>query len=244
MCRAFRRLGGAGRTLVLLLPLMAFGGAFAVIAGECAAVPGGPFAPFALLDWYRQYLGARPPFRLAFAPFGPLDAWWGDWRAAHAAYALTGVGGGFPAGRRALLWRAAALALPVALALCAVVGLQWAVYRAARPALAARVAAWPRPLVLALAAFAALFPWAWVLYYLAAVAALPPTGDGPTLAAYILLGPGNPALTKRHDLWVWAVVTAATTAWTTEAALLLALARWACAIGLRRARPPVPGAPE
>jgi hypothetical protein len=155
-----------------------------------------------------------------------------------------GIGGGFPVGRRALLWRAAALALPVALALCAVVGLQWAVYRAARPALVARVAAWPRPLVLALAAFVALFPWAWALYSLVAVAALPPTGDGAALAAYLLLGPGNPALTKRHDLRVWAVVTGAAAAWASGMALLLALGRWAWAVGLHRLRAFVLDAPE
>ena len=221
-----RRLAAAlARALLAGLPLLALGYALGVLAGAWYRPAGGPFAQFATLDWYRHYLGARMPFRPLLAPLGPLDARWGDWRPAYAAYALTGVAPGFPQGR-ALLWRWAALALPPALALYALGCLQVALWRAAGPALAARLAAWPRPLARALAAFAALFPWAWALYYLAAVRALlPPTGDGPTLAAFLLLGAANPALTKRHDLRVWAVATAAAALWAAWAALLLPLAR-------------------
>ena len=221
-------------------PLLAFGCALAVISVECATVPGGAFARFATLDWYRRYLGTRLPFRLAFAPFGPLEARWGDWDPAYTAYALTGNDPGFPGGP-ALVWRGAALALPVAVGLCAMGYLQFALYRAAWPALVARLAAWPRPLVRALAAFAAVFPWAWALYYLAAVAALlPRNDDGPALAAYLLLGRGNPVLTKRYDLRVWVVVTAAATLWTVGAALLLAGAARVWEVARRRMRPSSP----
>lgn len=236
MCRAFRRLGGTGRALVpllLLLPLLALGGALLPLAWACYAPPGGAFAQFATLDWYRQYLAARPPFRLAFAPFGALDARWGDWRDPYMTYALTGVAPAVPRGRT-LLWRGAAVALPVALGLYALGCLQLACARAAWPALAARAAAWPRPLARALPAVALIFPWAWAWFYLALVAApLPPPGDGPALAAYLLLDGGNPALTKRHDLQMWAVVSACAALWSAEAALLLALARGCRA----RARP-------
>jgi len=133
------------------------------------------------------------------------------------------------------------VALPVALTLSALGALQFATWQAAGPAIAARVAAWPRPLARALAVFAALVPWAWALYYLAAVRALlPPTDDGPSLAAYLLLGVANPALTKRHDLRVWAVVTGAAALWAAWAALLLPLALRAWGAG-RRARPSAPG---
>ncbi len=229
MFRAFRWSHRVGRTLVLLLPLVALGGAVLPLVRACYAPPGGAFAQFATLDWYRHYLAARPPFRLAFAPFGALDARWGDWRDTYMTYALTGVAPAVPRGR-GLLWHGAAVALPVALALYALGCLQLACTRVAGPALAARTAAWPRALARALSVVALLFPWAWAWFYLALVAApLPPTGDGPALAAYLLLDRGNPALTKRHDLQMWAVVTASAALWATEAALLFALARgcWA-----------------
>jgi hypothetical protein len=222
------------------LPLLAFGCALAVIGVECARAPGGAFAQFATLDWYRRYLGTRLPFRLAFAPFGLLEARWGDWDPAYTAYALTGSEADFPRGA-ALIWRGAALALPAAAALCAVGYLQFALRRVVWPTLVAGLAAWPRPLVRALGVFAALFPWAWALYYLAAVAALlPPTDDGPALAAYLLLGQGNPVLTKHYDLRVWVVVTGAATLWTAGAALLLAGASRVWEVARRRMRPASP----
>ena len=218
-----RVLGALARAFVAGLPPLALGYALALLVGAGYRPPGGPFAQFATLDWYREYLGARMPFRPALAPLAPLDARWGDWRPAYAAYATTGVAPDFPHGR-ALLWRWAALLLPVALALYALGCLQ--------------LAAWPRPLARALATFAALAPWAWALFYLAAVRALlPPTGDGPALAAYRLLGPANPALTKRHDLRMWAVVGVAAALWAAAAALLLPLARRAWGAG----RPPPSG---
>ena len=232
-----RALGALARALVAGLPPLALGYALALLVAAGYRPPGGPFAQFATLDWYREYLGARMPFRPALAPLAPLDARWGDWRPAYAAYATTGVAPDFPRGR-ALLWRWAALLLPVALALYALGCLQLAVWWAAGPALAGRVAARARPLARALATFAALAPWAWALFYLAAVRALlPPTGDGPALAAYRLLGPANPALTKRHDLRMWAVVGVAAALWAAAAALLLPLARRAWGAG----RPPPSG---
>jgi hypothetical protein len=226
-----------GAALVAGLPLLAFGCTLAVLARGCLLAWDTPFARFAALDWYRQYLGARMPFRLAYAPFAPLDARWGDWRDAYAAYALAGAGPAVPGGG-ALLWRLAALALPAALALGTLGCAQLALARLAGPALAARATRWPRPLARMLAIFAALLPWAWALSYLAAARALlPPGGDDPSLAAFLLLGPANPALTKRHDLRVWAVVTAAATLWTAWAACLLPLAQWMWATAMRRAWP-------
>lgn len=87
--------------LVVVLPLLALGGALLPLARACYHPPGGAFAPFATLDWYRQYLAARPPFRFAFAPFGALDARWGDWRDTYVTYALTGVALAVPRGRHA-----------------------------------------------------------------------------------------------------------------------------------------------